>query len=336
MTTPRVTVPVEPEGGSPFYSAAYDSIRKGAPGLSDATCAVIARSINMKVALLSAAPAPEGGAVRYRHKKRGTEYTLIGVGRAQGELQDDDPVVLYRGDDGGLWVRHQVEFCDGRFEQVSALATRSDDKPEGGAVMKACADFQEAIDNFEAEVADVMAEGSERADLWDREIMVNIDALKTVMNAALATREEAPAEAGDRSATPLADELEDMARCMDKSDGAIPCLLASAKMLRAQPQAREDAQPVASAYRVRPEMNDPEEWTLMHPERAFDYLDRPGWETQPLYTHPAPDALRVAVEAIRAEINAPLTGPTHGAWDRGRIAGLKEALAALQAEQGAK
>ncbi len=50
-------------------------------------------------------------------------------------------------------------------------------------------------------------------------------------------------------------------------------------------------------------------------------------------TYPAPDALRDAMAAIRAEINAPLTGPTHGAWDRGRIAGLKEALAALQAEQ---
>ncbi|WP_312064666.1 hypothetical protein [Brevundimonas sp.] len=54
-----------------------------------------------------------------------------------------------------------------------------------GRVAKACADFQEAIDYFEADVADVMAEGSERADLWDREVTVNIDALKAVMNAAL-------------------------------------------------------------------------------------------------------------------------------------------------------
>lgn len=52
--------------------------------------------------------------------------------------------------------------------------------------------------------------------------------------------------------------------------------------------------------------------------------------------HPSPtpaadaDRVRIAVEAIQAEINAPLTGPTHGAWDRGRIAGLKEALAALK------
>jgi hypothetical protein len=60
----------------------------------------------------------EGGA-RYRHKARGTEYTLIGVGRVQGALHDEDPVVLYRGDDGGLWVRHQVEFCDGRFEKIA-------------------------------------------------------------------------------------------------------------------------------------------------------------------------------------------------------------------------
>ncbi|WP_313453165.1 Lar family restriction alleviation protein, partial [Brevundimonas sp.] len=52
--------------------------------------------------------------------------------------------------------------------------------------------------------------------------------------------------------------------------------------------------------------------------------------------HPSPtpaadaDRVRIAVEAFNAKINAPLTGPTHGAWDRGRIAGLKEALAALK------
>lgn len=33
-----------------------------------------------------------------------------------------------------------------------------------------------------------------------------------------------------------------------------------------------------------------------------------------------------AAVAIRALINEPLTGPTHGAWDRGRTSGLKEAL----------
>lgn len=59
-------------------------------------------------------------AKQFRHKKRGTIYTLIGVGHTQGDLKDGDPVVLYRGEDGGLWARHQVEFCDGRFEEVAA------------------------------------------------------------------------------------------------------------------------------------------------------------------------------------------------------------------------
>lgn len=59
-------------------------------------------------------------------------------------------------------------------------------------------------------------------------------------------------------------------------------------------------------------------------------------DLEPLYAHPSPtpaadaDRVRIAVEAFNAKINAPLTGPTHGAWDRGRIAGLKEALAALK------
>jgi hypothetical protein len=86
--------------------------------------------------------------------------------------------------------------CDVWAEAKATEALRSIPAPvreEGGAVTKACADFQEAIDYFEADVADALAEGSERADLWDREVTVNIDALKTVMNAALATREEAPA-----------------------------------------------------------------------------------------------------------------------------------------------
>lgn len=65
------------------------------------------------------------GQERYRHKKRGTIYALIGVGCAQGTLRDEDPVVIYRGEDGGLWVRHQVEFSDGRFERLPASPAAS-------------------------------------------------------------------------------------------------------------------------------------------------------------------------------------------------------------------
>ena len=74
------------------------------------------------------------------------------------------------------------------------LAALSPEAPAREGAVKACADFQEAIDYFEADVADALAEDSERADLWDREVTVNIDALKTVMNAALTPRHEAPAE----------------------------------------------------------------------------------------------------------------------------------------------
>jgi hypothetical protein len=55
---------------------------------------------------------------RWRHKRRGTEYQEIGRGLAccsKGPIKDDDRVVIYRGDDGKLWVRNEAEFEDGRF-----------------------------------------------------------------------------------------------------------------------------------------------------------------------------------------------------------------------------
>jgi|GEM_PF-2476085 len=59
----------KPQGCGAIYAAAYDSIREGAPGLSDATCAVIARSINMKAAL-SAQPQPRDEAQPVRGEIR--------------------------------------------------------------------------------------------------------------------------------------------------------------------------------------------------------------------------------------------------------------------------
>jgi hypothetical protein len=59
---------------------------------------------------------------RWRHKKRGTSYSEIGRAGLQaadpGGLDDNDVMIVYRGDDGQLWVRPEYEFLDGRFERI--------------------------------------------------------------------------------------------------------------------------------------------------------------------------------------------------------------------------
>ena len=59
---------------------------------------------------------------RYRHKKRGTVYEVIGSAELQvaGLAPDEgDHLAVYRGEDGKLWARPYDEFHDGRFEALS-------------------------------------------------------------------------------------------------------------------------------------------------------------------------------------------------------------------------
>lgn len=77
-------------------------------------------------------PKQDAPSPTHRHKKRGTEYVLIGIGKMQAEhwmtsgyppaneYVDMREVAIYRSvDDGSLWVRPREEFEDGRFEEIS-------------------------------------------------------------------------------------------------------------------------------------------------------------------------------------------------------------------------
>ena len=60
--------------------------------------------------------------MRWRHKKRRTIYEEIGRAKLQasdvGGFSDHQLMVVYRGEDGQLWVRPEDEFEDGRFERL--------------------------------------------------------------------------------------------------------------------------------------------------------------------------------------------------------------------------
>lgn len=68
----------------------------------------------------------------WRHKKRGAVYQEIGRAKLQasdtGGMSDNEPMVVYAGEDGQLWVRPADEFEDGRFEAVTHQQSGEQDK----------------------------------------------------------------------------------------------------------------------------------------------------------------------------------------------------------------
>lgn len=64
-------------------------------------------------------------AIIVKHKKRGSTYEILGIGKMQTEFAKDGidmaEVVVYKSmSDGSFWVRPVDDFNDGRFEIVNA------------------------------------------------------------------------------------------------------------------------------------------------------------------------------------------------------------------------
>jgi hypothetical protein len=65
-------------------------------------------------------PGERDAGVRFKHRVRGTSYTVLGhaVLQTNQPVSDQQELVVYAGADGRLWVRPVTEFYDGRFERL--------------------------------------------------------------------------------------------------------------------------------------------------------------------------------------------------------------------------
>lgn len=79
------------------------------------------------------AAVPEPAMRRVRHKKRGSTYAVLGVAELQiacSPIFEGSKLTIYRcEEDGKLWARDQIEFNDGRFEELPVAPALDAGKP---------------------------------------------------------------------------------------------------------------------------------------------------------------------------------------------------------------
>ncbi len=270
-------------------------------------------------AMLHAAPAPEGGAVSdaIRAKYDQVKGTAYRAGTPAERMKD-----------GRLQGLNDALAIAMVAEERTALATREE------APVETTEQLAKRL------IGEVVAEDEARRKLiglieqwageseYDAEDMAALaDDILHAFNGPPVVREEAPAEAGEDGVRGLISEaIQGLERAIASTrfDSAAKEVFAACvddfrKVLRAQPQAREEAQPVAWRWRV----GDDTPWCPTDREPKSPLL-----QVQPLYTHPAPDALRDAVEALEK-----IENPRSDFDLKHSRSVARQALAALQAEQ---
>lgn len=263
--------------------------------------------------------------------------------------------------------RRDVEY------KAARLALRAPSRePEGGAVdyeaVRIATDLHTAFEKLIYGLPKYLdAENLTDEENMIREAWITLDVTAHRL-AALATREEAPSEAGElkadfsRSHTSGMDDCtyEQIEFALDRADAPISgpdgkflTLAQRVEALRSQPQAREDALRVAvddDSVQAAVPVGHPMMIAWERYSGGSEYANSARWAAEPEHTkgsmwaafvagwsartstHPAPDALRVAAADLLAEVDA--TAARIGWADHGQRERLRRALAALQ--QGAK
>jgi hypothetical protein len=87
-------------------------------------CAMARRVAELEAALVDITGAgeeawgPDRPCVKIARAALSQPAPAVGTAQTSRGIQDNEPVVIYRGKDGSWWARPQYEFNDGRFETL--------------------------------------------------------------------------------------------------------------------------------------------------------------------------------------------------------------------------